>query len=181
MNPDIHMKIEDILSDSSRATADMAVDIIRQQPALFSDAYRLCMAQQGTMALRTARVVQLVAEEHPGIFRPYFTDMVHSLHTLSHSSVKRCTMKVLTFYDLTDEEELHGLIIDAAFLRMNDPGEDVATRAYAIMVIRRFLHIYPEITGEYIAALKFITANAKETLSNYAEKVLMDVDRDAVS
>lgn len=174
------MKIEDILFDSSRAAADMAVDIIRQQPALFEDAYRLCMAQKGVMALRTARVVQLVAEEHPGIFRPYFPDMVHSLHMLRHSSVKRCMMKVLTFYDLTDEEELHGLIIDAAFMRMNEPGEDVSTRAYAMRVIRRFLKIYPEISGEYIAALKFLTTNAKETLSNYAEKLLKEVYREVI-
>ena len=174
------MKIEAILFDSSRAAADMAVDIIRQQPALFEDAYRLCMAQKGIMALRTARVVQLVAEQHPSIFSPCFSDMVHSLHMLKHSSVKRCMMKVLTFYDLTDEEELHGLIIDAAFMRMNDPGEDVATRAYAMRVIQRFLKIYPEISGEYIAALKFLTTNAKETLSNYAEKLLTEVYREAI-
>ena len=70
------MLIEDILTDSGRATADMAVDVISQKPELFSEAYDLCMAQEGKMAMRSARVVWLVAETMPELFKPYFSDMV---------------------------------------------------------------------------------------------------------
>ncbi len=173
------LNLEEILFNSSRAAADMAVDIISQRPELFDDAYKMCMAQEGKLALRSARVVQLVAEFHPEILKPYFPDLVHQLAGMTHSSVKRCTMKILTFYDLTDYEELHGIIIDACFLRMNDFGEEVGTRAYATRVIQRFTKIYPEITGELISALQILIDNSKETLSKYSKNVLKEIYKEA--
>ena len=62
------MSLTEILFDSSRAAADMAVDVIRQKPEMFKEAYELCMAQEGKMAMRAARVVQLVSESDPELF-----------------------------------------------------------------------------------------------------------------
>lgn len=169
------IKLEDILTDSGRATADMAVDVIRQKPELFEEAYQLCMKQDGKISLRAARVVWLVSEDMPGLFKPYFPDMVRRLGHMTHSSVKRCMMKVLTVYDLSEEKDLHGLIIDACFGRMNDFGEDIATRAYAIRVLQRFVGIYPEISGEFMSALHMLIDNSKETLSRYSRKVLQEL------
>jgi len=171
-------KLEDILTDSGRATADMAVDVIYQKPEMFDEAYQMCMAEEGKKALRAARVVQLVAEYHPELLKPYFPDLVHRLNDLTHSSVKRCMMKVLTFYDVSEDEELHGIIIDACFKRMNDFGEEVATRAYATRVLQRFTKIYPEITGELIVALQVVIENSKETLSKYSTNVLKELYKD---
>jgi len=173
------MVLEEILTDSGRATADMAVDIISQKNELFEEAYQLCMNQDGKMAMRAARVVQLVADQMPDLFKPYFPDLVHRLGSLTHSSVKRNMLKILTTYDLSDDEELHGLIIDACFLRMNDFDEEVANRAYATRVLQRFTNIYPEITGELIAALQILIDNSKETLSEYSKKVLQEIYRKA--
>jgi hypothetical protein len=89
-------------------------------------------------------------------------------------------MKILTFYDYGDNEELHGIIIDTAFKWMNDFDEEIAVRAYSIIVLQRFTKIYPEITGELIAALQILIENAKETLSNYAKRVLKEIYGDAV-
>ncbi len=174
------IKLAEILTDSGRSTADMAVDVISQRPELFDEAYQLCMKQDGKMALRAARVVQLVAEQMPELFQPYFSDLVHRLDSLSHSSVKRNMLKVLTLYDLSDDEELHSLIIDACFHRMNDFEEEVATRAYATRVLQRFCRIYPELTGELIAALHILIDNSKETLSKYSKNVLKELYKDAV-
>ncbi|MEN8224836.1 MAG: hypothetical protein ABFS05_05695 [Bacteroidota bacterium] len=173
------MSLEEILFDSSRAAADMAVEVIVQKPEIFDEAYQICMAQEGQKALRAARVVQLIAEQHPEILQPYFSDLVHRLPDLTHSSVKRCMTKVLTFYDVTEDEEIHGIIIDACFKRMNDFGEEIATRAYATRVLQRFTKIYPEITGELIAALQLLIDNSKETLSRYSQNILKELYRDA--
>jgi len=175
------MSLEEILFDSSRAAADMAVDVISQKPEMFEEAYNMCMEQNGKKALRAARVVQLIAEFHPALLKPYFPDLVNRLPGLTHSSVKRCMMKVLTFYDLTDDEDLHGLIIDDCFSRMNDFGEEVATRAYATRVLQRFTKIYPEITGELIAALHILIDNSNETLSKYSKNILDELYRDVAS
>jgi hypothetical protein len=174
------MSLQEILFDSSRAAADMAVDVIRQKPEMFDEAYGICMAQQGKMAMRAARVVQLMADQYPLLFEPYFEDLVHRLPSLTHSSVKRSMMKILTFYDYGDSEELHGIVIDTAFKWMNDFDEETAVRAYSILVLQRFTKLYPEISGELIAALQILMENAKETLSNYASRVLKDIYRDAV-
>jgi hypothetical protein len=164
------IKIEEILTDSGRATADVAVDVISQKPALFKEAYDLCMAQEGKMAMRAARVVWLVAEHMPDLFQAYFEDMVHKMGDLTHSSVKRCMLKILTIYELSDKEELHGLIIEACFKYMNDPAEEVAIRGYSISVLERMQKMYPEITGELIAALQIIVDHDKETLARYASQ-----------
>ena len=174
------IKIEDILTDSGRATADMAVDVISQKNELFEEAYQLCMKQEGKMAMRAARVVWLVAENMPDLFRPYFADMVHRLDGLTHSSVKRCMLKILTIYDLSDEEELHGLIIDACFKYMNDPAEDVSIRGYSVSVLERMVKTYPEISGELMSALQFLIDNGPDTLARYSEKRLKSLYRSAI-
>lgn len=174
------IKIEDILTDSGRSTADMAVDVISQKNELFEEAYQLCMKQDGKMAMRAARVVWLVAENMPDLFRPYFADMVHRLDGLTHSSVKRCMLKILTIYNLSDEEELHGLIIDACFKYMNDPAEEIAIRGYSISVLERIVKIYPEISGELMSALQILIDNGPDTLARYSEKRLKKLYRSAI-
>ena len=173
------MNIEEILTDSGRATADMCVDIISQRPELLEQAYSLCMAEDGKPSMRAARVVQLVAEQYPEMMKPFFPDMVTRLQDLTHSSVKRCMMKVVTFYDLSEYEDLHGILIDTAFMRMNDPDEETAIRAYSIGVLERLVKTYPEISGELIAALNMMADTSKETLSKYAKKVLRKLYREA--
>ena len=174
------MSLEEILTDSGRATADMAVDVIRQKPAMFDDAYRLCMEQEGKVALRAARVVWLVAEKMPELFQPYFEDMVHRLAGLTHSSVKRCMLKILTTYDLSGKEDDHGYIIEACFRYMNDPAEEVAIRAYAVVVLERMMKIYPDITGELMSALQILVDNGPDTLARYSEKQLKNLYRSAI-
>jgi len=172
--------IAEILTDSGRATADVAVDVISQKPELFEEAYRLCMKQEGKMSMRAARVVWLVAEHMPGIFEPYFEDMVHRLDGLTHSSVKRCMLKILTVYELSDKEDYHGLIIEACFKYMNDPGEEIAIRGYSITVLEKMLKIYPEIAGELMAAMQILIDNGPDTLARYSRKKLKELYRSAM-
>ncbi|MEE4256297.1 MAG: hypothetical protein V2I47_04605 [Bacteroidales bacterium] len=175
------VKIEEILTDSGRATADVAVDVISQKPELFIEAYQLCMAQEGKMAMRAARVVWLVAEHMPEIFEPYFEDMVYKLGGLTHSSVKRCMLKILSVYELSGKEDYHGLIIEACFKYMNDPGEEVAIRGYSIAVLEKMLKIYPEIAGELMAAMQILIDNGPDTLARYSQKKLNELYRSAIA
>ena len=173
-------KLEDILIDSGRATADMAVDIIRQKPQIFDEVYELCMKQEDKMAMRAARVVWLVGEQMPEIFKPYFSDMVYRLPELKHSSVKRCMLKLLSVTDLSEEEEMHGIIIDVCFKCVNDPEEEVAIRGYSLQVLERMIMIYPEVTGELMSALELMIDGGPETLSRYASKRLKKIRRSAI-
>lgn len=166
--------------DSSRAAGDMAVEIIIAHPEIFQQAYEMCMAQEGSRALRAARVVQLIAEKQPVIFEPYFSEMIGRLPALKHNAVKRSMLKILTFYDLPQDEDLHGAIIDYCFMRMNDSGEEIAIRAYSVMTLRRLSRIYPEISSELMAGLQMMVDNAKDTLSDWADKKLKELYRDAV-
>lgn len=174
------IKLTEILTDSGRSTADMAVDVISQRPELFDEAYQLCMKQDGKMAMRAARVVWLIAEEMPDLFHPYYSDMVHRLSGLRHSSVKRCMLKILTIYDLSNDEELHGHIIEACFNYMNDGCEEIAIRGYSITVLVRMIKIYPEISGELMAALQILIDNGPDTLARYSKKKLKDLYRSAI-
>lgn len=173
-------KLENILTDSGRATADMAVDIIRQKPEMFSEAYDLCMKEEGKMAMRAARVVWLVAEEMNALFKPYFSDMVHRLPGLTHSSVKRCMLKILSVVDLYEQEELHGIIIDECFKRVNDPDEEIAIRGYSLQVLERMIKFYPEVTGELMSALQLMIESGPDTLARYAAKRLKRIQRTAI-
>jgi hypothetical protein len=173
------MNIEEILFDSSRAAADMAVEVIEQKPEVFDQVYQLCMLQEGKMAMRTARVVWLVSEQMPHLFDPYLSDVVDRLPKLTHSSVRRCMFKILSVYDLSDKEDLHGHIIDASFSRMNDGNEEIAIRGYAIQVLDNFTKVYPEIVGEFMAALQLLVDSGPDTLSRYAKNRLKKLYRSA--
>ena len=174
------VKIEDILTDSGRATADVAVDVISQKPELFSEAYDLCMAQEGKMAMRAARVVWLIAESMPELFKPYLHDVVNKLPSLTHTSVKRCMLKILSVYDLSDEEELHGHIIEECFRNMLASDAEIAIRGYSIAVLDKMLKIYPEISGELISAYQILIDSGPETLARYSNKKLKELYKTAI-
>ena len=173
-------KFEKILTDSGRATADMAVDIISQQPELFDEVYRLCMKQDGKISMRAARVVWLIAEQIPELFYPYLSDVVEKLPSLTHSSVKRCMLKILSVYDLSDKEELHGHIIEECFRNMLSSDAETAIRGYSIAVLDKMLKIYPEISSELISAYQLLIDNGPDTLARYSEKKLKELYRSAI-
>lgn len=172
--------LNEILFNSGRAAADMAVEIIEQRPEVFDDVYQLCMKQDGKMAMRAARVVWLVSEEMPELFDPYFADVVERLPDLTHSSVKRCMLKVLSVYDLSDKEDYHGHIIDVCFNKMSDVNEEIAIRGYSIQILDNFTKVYPEIVGELMAALQLMAESGPDTLARYAQNRLKKLYRSAV-
>jgi hypothetical protein len=175
------LKIEEILTDSGRATADVAVDIISKQPEFFNAAYNLCMKQEGKMAMRAARVVWLVAECMPELFKPYLPEVVEKLPSLTHPSVKRCMLKILSVYDLTNEEELHGHIIEECFRNMLASDAEIAIRGYSIAVLDKMVKVYPEISGELITAYQLLIENGPDTLARYSQKKLTELYRSAIS
>jgi hypothetical protein len=174
------VKIEEILTDSGRATADVAVDVISQKPELFREAYDLCMAQEGKMAMRAARVVWLIAEDMPEMFEPYLPEVVEKLPSLTHTSVKRCMLKILSVYDLSRFEELHGHIIEECFKNMLSADAEIAIRGYSIAVLDRMVKLYPEISGELMSAYQILIDSGPETLVRYATKKLKDLYKSAI-
>ena len=174
------VKIEEILTDSGRVTADVAVNVISQRPELFQEAYDLCMAQKGKMAMRAARVVWLIAEYMPEMFKPYLPEVVEKLPLIEHTSVKRCMLKILSIYDLSDAEELHGPIIEECFRNMLSAEAEIAIRGYSIAVLDKMVKVYPEISGELISAYQILIDSAPETLVRYANKKLKDLYKSAI-
>jgi hypothetical protein len=164
--------IEDQLVDSSRIIADMAVRNIGDSQDLFDEAIRLMLVDKYPISMRSARVVQLVAEKHPNLLRPHVHTLISALTKSKVDGVKRCTLKVLAETPIYMSEEDFGELADICFNFAEDENEAIAIRAFAIDILLQVVKKYPEIKPELRAILESIIPFGSTGLKNKCKKIL---------
>ncbi len=107
------MELEDILFDSSRRTADMAVSAIGDNPEIFKKFLDLALADRGRYTMRAARVVQLAAGRHPELVLPYIRDVIHKLPGFKTDGLKRSVAKLLAEQSFSLDEDTLGILTDS--------------------------------------------------------------------
>jgi hypothetical protein len=164
--------IEDQLVDSSRIIADMAVRNIGNSQDLFDEAIRLMLVDKYPISMRSARVVQLVAEKHPNLLRPHVNTIISALTNSKVDGVKRCILKVLAETPVYMSEDDFGGLADICFNFAEDENEAIAIRAFAIDILLQVVKKYPEIKPELKAILESILPIGSKGLKNKSIKIL---------
>ena len=148
------MQLEDILFDSSRRTADMAVSAIGDNPEIFKKFLNLALADRGRYTMRAARVVQLAAGRHPGLVLPYIRDVIHKLPGFKTDGLKRSVAKLLAEQSFSLDEDTLGVLTVVCFKWLADPLEKAAMKVYAMDILYKVALLYPEIKPELISTIE---------------------------
>ncbi len=143
-----------LLIDSSRLTADIAVDVITDNPKAFDIAVDMSLKTKSPLNWRAARVVALAAEKNPQLFIPYVNEIAIRFPGFNCDGLKRSYTRLLAkFYDYIDTSFIPTLI-DICFKYMLD-NEKPAVKYNCMILLFEISKKLPELKGELLAVIAY--------------------------
>lgn len=172
MKPDLLTEIKEILPDSSRATADYAVNLVLQKTELMSVFVSAATTLNYPWSMRASNVVEKASAKNHGLILPFLETLMHYLSVPNDQSSQRCLLKIFSHKDIICREEVHDILLDYAFNTLNNNSLPIAVRNYCIDILNQLIHFYPEIIDEYRLTLLFMAENEENALRFKALKSL---------
>lgn len=164
---------------SERAVADLAVAALEENSEAFPDVLGLCFLEKYPLSMRASRVVQLYCEKYPESIYPYLEQTIEKVLKSKIDGVKRNFVKIFAeFIDLSRIED-PGLLLNACFGWLQDPGEKPALRIHAMALIQKLGRREPEILNELRATLEMIDEDSEISIRNCAGKMLRKPSRES--
>lgn len=146
--------MKDLLFDSSRRTADMAVGVIGNNPEIFKKMLDFALEDKNLYAMRAARVIQLASHNHPELVRPYLKEIIFRLPNLKNDGLKRGMAKILIERSYSHDDETLGILVSTCFDWLMSPAEKPAIKVYAMEILYKISKFYPEIQPELISSIE---------------------------
>lgn len=163
------------LYDSGRATADMAVEAVGDNPLRFLEVIDISFKEPYPACMRAARVAQLCCEKRPEFILPYLDEIIEKITITNVDGVRRSYLKVIS--DSVDIKKIAepGLLVQYCFDWLLSPKEAVSVRYYCIRILNKTCNILPELKSELRAVLVFLIEEGSLStgLLNHARKVLL--------
>jgi hypothetical protein len=96
---------------------------------------------------RSAWIVNLCAEKHPGLIRPYLQRMIRKMQEPGvHDAVKRNVIRILQFIEIPDT--LLGEVTKVCFDYLASPNEPIAVRVFSMTVLGNIAQKEPGLKHE---------------------------------
>ncbi|WP_090391707.1 hypothetical protein [Niabella drilacis] len=148
------------------------VEWIGPDQGRFDQLFALFARSEPRVAQRAAWPLSYCVILHPELIMPHYKTIVALLNDPEQpAAVKR---NILRLMDQAPgiPEKFHGPVMDSCFRILEDPGETIAARAFAIGILNQMTDNYPEILPELKTAVEFILPNASPGVRSRALKIL---------
>jgi hypothetical protein len=144
------------LFDSGRATADLAVEAIANNPQRFRNLIDLSFSQPYPIGMRTARVVEIFCEKNPEFIIPFLDEIIEKIASSKIDGVKRSYLKIIN--DHTGPEVLSepGPLVHLCFDWLLSPKEAIAVRYHSMGILYKLAVKIPELKPELRTVLEFL-------------------------
>jgi len=174
MKPDF---LEIISSDSSRATADLAVEAVADIPEYFKEVLDISLSEPSPVNWRAARVVALSAVHHPELFKPYVNKVAKLFPSFNIDGLKRTYAWLLARYVVFFDEDSQAGMIEICFDYMLK-DEKIAVKYNCMKVLYEMCKLFPELKGELMAAIEVNLADGTFRINGELKKIYNAIDID---
>ena len=145
------------LGDSSRVTADLAVEAVGDSDELLKELIELSFTQPYPVSMRSARVVQLCCEYRPERILPHIDGILHRLTDNRIDGVKRSYLKVINDYLGPEKIEDPGHLVQLCFDWLVSDSESVAVRYHSLGILLKICNGIPDLKPELLSVLEMIS------------------------
>ena len=166
------MELEDLLVDSSKITADMAVHTIGEDPVLFQKVLDFALEDRDVFAQRASRVIQLSAIKYPHLIKPHLNKIIKSFPDFRNSGLKRNMLRHLSKHTMELTEEQHGILLDVCYKFIMSSDEKPAIKVYSMDILYDISNQYPDLKKELISCIENIMPTASEGIKSRSKKML---------
>ena len=150
MKPDF----ENILSDSSKLTIDIAAEAIGNNSEYFKEVLIFALAEQTPLNMRASRVIVSVCEKYADLFLPYVNITAKKIPELKNDGQKRAFTYILSKYVKNIEDDNRAILIEICFDYLFSK-EKIAVKYNCLILLFELTKIYPELKNELLAAIDF--------------------------
>src|SRR5438270_6231243 len=138
---------EALLAEHSKRQTMKIVRYIDGDPAKFKELMKNFLGPTYRVSQRASWAVNYCAEHNPELVKPYFGKLVEQLERNDvHVAVRRNVVRMLQFIEIPGR--LHGRVFDACYGLVDDPGQPVAVRVFAMTAAARIGRTAPELLNE---------------------------------
>ncbi len=138
---------EALLAEYSKRQTMAVVDHIGEDPQRFRELMQCFMGDSYRVSQRAAWAVSYCAEHHPELVKPYFRRMIEQIERPdAHIAVRRNVARLLQFVEIP--RRYRGRVFDACYDLVDDAGETVAVRAFALTVAANIANSDPDLLAE---------------------------------
>lgn len=127
---------------------DSISDYVVKHPNSIQQIIHYCVDDETIVCQNAGAVLGKIVDLDKKILIPYYDQMVANLRLNPHDAVKRASMRVWQFAEIT--EEFEGEIFDIAMSYVSDKNAAIAIRAFGITAARKICQKYPELAHELI-------------------------------
>jgi hypothetical protein len=166
------MELEDLLADSSRKTAELAVNFVGNDEALFKKMLDFALLDRNHFSMRAARVIQMATAKHPELIKPFVPILVTLLSEFKVEGLRRSTLRILADYidELTEKED--GTLMDACFKFILDFNQKPAIIVYSMDILYALSNKYPDIKPELISCIENQLPVSSAGIKSRSQKML---------
>jgi len=172
------MSLLTLLPDTSRRTADIAVQVVLERPELMKEFVEACLEQTYPLSMRASRVVHLVCKFDPGILRPYLGLILERMPELHDQSVMRNFLNLFEYYVEEMSEDELGQLLSICFARLEDFSQAIAVRVLSLKLLYLISKRVPEIKPEILAIIQFNQAEATAAFQAQARQIVRKLNKE---
>ncbi len=167
------MTLEELLryEVSKRHTTEIA-RMVEKNPALLHRLWEISLSNEEPINWRAAWVLKGIWENEPHLVEPMLPQMRLVLPKLKKTGVKREFLRILTEYQIPEDEEELGCMLSACFEWLADPVEPIAVKIHSMTILLEISTQIPEIIPEFQTTVELAMAEGSAGIVNRGSKVL---------
>ena len=145
---------EHLMIENSKQNWEEVCAFVGQNPDRFKELMNIFMYEEMRLVQRASQPVGKLGEQYPYLIIPYLPKLVDYLKKNPIPAVRRNTMRILQFIDLT--EDIEGPLFDIGLSYLASESEPIAVKAFTMTVLRRICQKYPELASEVIHQIEIL-------------------------
>lgn len=180
VNPLLFLSMDleaEILNEHSKRQAVRIASWVGKNKKRFRQLMASFLKGEYRITQRSAWIVNLCAEKHPELIRPYLKQMIKRMQEPGvHDAVKRNVVRILQFIDIPDA--LLGEVTRVCFDYLASPNEPIAVRVFSMTVLGNIAQKEPDLKHELQLVIKQHLTYGGAAFCSRAKKVMKMIGGD---
>jgi hypothetical protein len=160
------------LGDSGRATANLAVEAVGDNPEYFRRLLDISFTDPYPACMRASRVAQLCCEKKPEFIIPWLDEVIEKIAYTRVSGVKRNYLKVINEFVGPDKLSEPGMLVQLCFEWLSSPGEDTGVRIHCAEILYKVTLFEPDLKQELLLVLELVADEGTVGFRHICKKIM---------
>jgi hypothetical protein len=172
----LSMNLEaEILKEHSKRQAVRIASWVGKDKKRFRQLMASFLKGEYRITQRSAWTVNLCADKHPELIRPYLKQMIRRMQEPGvHDAVRRNVIRILQFIEIP--EKLLGEVATVCFNYLSSPGEPIAVRVFSMTVLANIVQKQPDLTNELRFVIEQQLSHGSMGFCSRARKVMKMIE-----